>query len=168
MITTGSLPIVTYPNPMLSRRSDEVMEIDDDIVSLIEAMKLSMQAAKGIGLAAPQVGRNLRIVTIGCVPGPALGLINPVIVEGHGRTSIVEGCLSFPDFECRPRGRRKQVHMRAYNVRGEPVELEADGLLSICLQHEIDHLNGITIIDRLSGVERSAAARRRGWQRSWL
>lgn len=143
-------------------------ELRERARSELEAMKLSMQAAKGIGLAAPRVGRNLRIVTIGCVPGPALGLINPVIVEGHGRTSIVEGCLSFPDFECRPRGRRKQVHVRAYNVRGEPVELEADGLLSICLQHEIDHLNGITIIDRLSGVERSAAARRRGWQRSWL
>lgn len=156
------LPLVIYPDEILLRKSADVTEIDQDIVDFVEAMRETMYASNGIGLAAPQVARNIRIMTVDVEPdkgGSAfMHLINPVIVESYGKTSYDEGCLSFPGLVAEVK-RRKQLHVQAYDVHGKLLDFEADGLLAICLQHELDHLNGVTFVDRLSPVQKTLVVR---------
>ena len=151
------LPLVIYPDSILTTRSADVTEIDQRLVTFVVDMRETMYLSHGIGLAAPQVARNVRVITID-VPKDQGGrgflhLINPVIVDSFGKTSYEEGCLSFPGLVVDIR-RRKQLHLRAYDVDGRLLDFEADGLFAICIQHEIDHLDGVLFIDHLSKLKR--------------
>lgn len=156
------LPLVIYPDDILVRRSTDVAEIDQSLVDFIMAMRETMYTSNGIGLAAPQVAQNIRVVTIDVQPEEGgkkfLHLINPVILDSHGKTTYDEGCLSFPGLTAEVK-RKKEVHVQAYDLNGKLLDFEADGLLAICVQHELDHLNGITFVDRLSPVQRTLVVR---------
>ncbi len=156
------LPLVIYPDTILTTRSSDVTEIDQGVVDFVAAMRETMYHERGIGLAAPQVAQNVRIITMD-VPKEEGGrgfmhLINPVIVDAFGRTTWDEGCLSFPGLSAEIR-RRKQVHVKAYDVDGNLLDFEADGLLAICIQHELDHLDGVTFVDRLTPVQKKLVVR---------
>jgi peptide deformylase len=156
------LPLVIYPDDILIRRSADVTEIDQGLVDFIADMRETMYASHGIGLAAPQVARNIRVMTIDVEPDEGgkrfMHLINPVIVDSHGKTSYEEGCLSFPGLAAEVK-RKKQLHVQAYDLSGKLLDFEADGLLAICFQHELDHLNGVTFVDRLSPVQKNLVVR---------
>lgn len=156
------LPLVIYPDDILIRRSSDVTEIDQALVEFVNDMRETMYASNGIGLAAPQVARNIRVMTIDVEPDKGgqtfMHLINPVIVEAHGKTTYEEGCLSFPGLVADVK-RKKQLHVQAYDLSGRLLDFEADGLLSICFQHELDHLNGVTFVDRLSPVQKTLVVR---------
>lgn len=150
--STAFLTIRKYGDPVLQKRAKPIETIDDHVRRLIPAMFRTMYAEPGIGLAAPQVGVSLRLMVIDVAPdgqSRPLALINPVFVEKKGRIRSDEGCLSFPGLQVTvPRAER--VKVSAVNEKGLPVTVEADGLLSRCLQHEMDHLDGVLMIDRLS------------------
>lgn len=156
------LPLVIYPDDILIRKSADVTEIDQELVDFVESMRETMYASNGIGLAAPQVARNIRVITIDVEPDKGgksfMHLINPVILESYGKTTYDEGCLSFPGLVAEVR-RKKQLHVQAYDVHGKLIDFEADGLLAICVQHELDHLNGVTFVDRLSPVQKTLVVR---------
>ncbi len=166
----SKLPLVIYPDEILKTRCSDVAAIDQDIFDFVTAMAETMYGSNGIGLAAPQVARNIRIMTVDVEQEDGrkalLNLINPVIVEAHGRTTYEEGCLSFPGLSAEIK-RRKQIHVQAYNLAGDLVDFDADGLLSICIQHEMDHLNGVTFVDRLNPVQRKLVVRDYLKQRTW-
>jgi peptide deformylase len=153
----ASHEILKYPHPTLKRRSREVERIDETIKDLIEDMTETMYAANGVGLAACQVGVNQRVIVLDVSPiDPEQGLmavINPEIVSGEGEIDHEEGCLSVPD--CQEKVKRKtKVRVRGLSPEGLKVEFEATGILAIALQHEIDHLNGTLILDKVSGLKR--------------
>jgi len=156
------LPVVIYPDDILIRKSVDVTEIDQGLVTFVANMRETMYASNGIGLAAPQVAQNIRVMTIDVEPDKGgksfLHFINPVILESHGRTTWEEGCLSFPGLTAEVR-RKKQIHAQAYDLNGRLLDFEADGLLAICFQHELDHLNGVTFVDRLSPVQKTLVVR---------
>ena len=134
----------------------EVAEVDDDLRALIGEMYETMYAAEGIGLAAPQVGvsRRVLVVDLHDEEHPRFALVNPRVVESSRTTEKGdEGCLSIPGVSALVE-RPARVVVEALNEQGEPVRIEADGLLGRCLQHEIDHLDGILFIDRLSPLKR--------------
>ena len=145
------LPLVIYPDAILTRRSADILEIDGELYNFGQAMTETMYGSHGIGLAAPQVARNIRLITVDVAqdgdPNTLMHLVNPVITDSHGRTTYEEGCLSFPGLAAEIR-RKKEIHVEAYDIDGNEVDLHADGLLSICIQHEIDHLNGVCFVDR--------------------
>lgn len=147
------LPLVYYPDVILKRRSADVTELNQELADFVRDMSETMYLENGIGLAAPQVARNIRVLTVDVEPdlgGKALmHLINPVISEFHGKTSYEEGCLSFPGITAEVK-RKDAIHVLAYDIDGNELSFEADGLLSICIQHELDHLNGVTFVDRLT------------------
>ncbi|MBW2055968.1 MAG: peptide deformylase [Deltaproteobacteria bacterium] len=149
--------VVTYPQPALRKKSEPVKEINEEIRSLIADMRETMYSSKGIGLAAPQIGVNLRVIVVDVTPyqpdQKPFALINPEIVSGEGEVESSEGCLSVPGlFETVKR--KEKVTVRGINEDGEEVEIHATGMLAICLQHEIDHLNGMTIVERLGPLKR--------------
>jgi len=156
--------ILLFPHPTLRAQCKEVEEIDDDILQLLDDMGETMYAARGIGLAAPQVGAELQITVldVGEERGAELiELINPKVVETWGDdVEYEEGCLSFPDIYdkvTRPAG----VRVEALNRKGERFTIEGEGgLLSICLQHEIDHLNGVLFLDYLSRLKQGIIRRK--------
>lgn len=156
------LPLVIYPDDILLRRSSDVTEIDQALVDFIADMRETMYASNGIGLAAPQVARNIRVMTVDVEPDQGgktfMHLINPVIVEAYGKTTYEEGCLSFPGLAAEVK-RKKSLHVQAYDLSGRLLDFEADGLLAICIQHELDHLNGVTFVDRLSPVQKTLVVR---------
>jgi peptide deformylase len=149
--------VVIYPQVTLRKKSETVREVSDETRALIEDMKETMYSSKGIGLAAPQVGVNQRVIVVDVTPYEPeerpFALINPEIVSGEGEVDSTEGCLSVPGF-LETIKRRERVIVRGIDEDGKHVELEATGMLAICLQHEIDHLNGMTIIERLSPLKR--------------
>ncbi|PIE75095.1 MAG: peptide deformylase [Deltaproteobacteria bacterium] len=152
------LEIVRYPDPILRQNAEKIEEINDDIKKLSEDMADTMYEDKGVGLAANQVGILKKIIVIDPAPDPEkrnfLTLINPVIVEAEGQQiSREEGCLSLPGIRSDVK-RYTRVKVEAFNLDGEPVVLEDEGLVSIILQHEIDHLNGKVFIDRISSLKR--------------
>ncbi|OBX05294.1 peptide deformylase [Gallibacterium genomosp. 3] len=150
------LEVLCFPDERLRTIAKPVEVVDDEMREFIDNMFETMYEQEGIGLAATQVNRHQRIITID-VEGDKtnqLVLINPEIVEGSGETGIEEGCLSVPGF----RGlvpRKEKVTVKALNRQGEPFTLDADGLLAICIQHEIDHLNGVVFVDYLSPLKRN-------------
>ncbi len=158
----SKMPLVIYPDAILKTRCTDILTIDQEIVDLVRDMSETMYASNGIGLAAPQVAKNIRLMVVDVEPERGgksrMHFINPVIVESHGKTSYEEGCLSFPGLSAEVR-RKDQIHVKAYDVQGREIDLEADGLLSICIQHELDHLNGITFVDRLDPVNRKLLLR---------
>ncbi len=158
------LDILTYPDERLRGPSAEVKEITPELRELAENMVQTMYEGNGIGLAAPQVGEKIRLITVD-VTGPEertglMVLLNPRIVSKEGKTESDEGCLSVPNIRTMV-SRFEKVLVKAQDFTdyktGEPkdVEIEADDLLAICLQHEIDHLDGTLIVDHMSRLKRS-------------
>lgn len=158
------IPLVKAPDPRLKLVSKPVDSIDKELKRFMDDMIETMYANKGIGLAAIQVGVPKRVAVIDLDPqGPnskPLYLINPVIVEkSEERSTYNEGCLSVPEFwEDVHRAARLTVEYT--NEKGEKERVEADGLFATCLQHEIDHINGLLFIDHLSKLKRSIALRK--------
>ena len=151
------LEILKYPHPLLKKRSQEIEKIDENIRQLIQDMTETMYDANGVGLAACQVGVGKRIIVLDVSPmepeQDLFALINPEIVAEEEEIDHEEGCLSVPD--CQEIIKRKQkVRIRGMSSEGKEVELEAQGILAIALQHEVDHLNGVLILDRMSGLKR--------------
>ena len=149
------LDIVKYPDPLLKEQSLQVDSFDADIGKLLDNMAETMYEANGIGLAAPQIGKLLQIavVDVSREGNSLLELINPVILSQQGKTKSEEGCLSIPDYRDTVQ-RAVTIKVRANDRTGKQFELETDGLLAICLQHEIDHLQGILFVDRMSRIKR--------------
>ncbi len=151
------LEIVKYPHPALKKRCETVECVDEEVKRLIQDMRETMYHASGIGLAACQIGIPRRVIVMDVSPiDPEKGffaLINPEIVEEEGEIDYEEGCLSVPD--CTEKVKRKEkVRVKGVTPEGERVELAGEGILSIALQHEIDHLNGVLILDRISRLKR--------------
>jgi len=150
--------ILVYPDPFLVRKAVPVAVVDDRIRGLIRDMFETMYGAEGIGLAAPQVGVGKRVIVLDVSPVDGtvapVAVINPEIVSRSGSSVGVEGCLSVPGVQgevCRA----ESVEVRGLDEQGNPLRIQGAGILSRALQHEIDHLDGILFIDRLSS---SAAA----------
>ncbi|MBX6426801.1 MAG: peptide deformylase [Variibacter sp.] len=151
-------PIIILPDPRLRLVSEPVTAIDDDIRRLVEDMFDTMYDAPGIGLAAIQIGVPKRVVTVDLAkkdePRAPQVFINPEILARSEETSVYEeGCLSIPDVH-EDVERPARIRVRYLDLDGKPHEIEADGLLATCLQHEIDHLNGILFIDHISKLKR--------------
>jgi peptide deformylase len=151
--------IHTYPDGVLKRAAAPVEEIDGTVAQLLEDMAETMYAAPGIGLAAPQVGEGQRVIVLD-VPrdGEERGrhlmkLINPEIAERDGSIVWEEGCLSVPEFTA-PVTRAKHILLRAWTPDQQEIEIEADDLLAVALQHELDHLDGKLFLDRISRLKR--------------
>jgi peptide deformylase len=157
------LEIVTYPNPVLARRAEEVEKVDRKIRKLIRDMVDTMYANGGIGLAAPQVGVSKRIAVVDIrIYDPSSTLIcivNPEVVAEGEEIIHEEGCLSVPGCIDGVK-RRKWIKVRGLNERGREIEIEGEGMLAIALQHEIDHLNGRVILDRMSRIKRDLYKKR--------
>jgi peptide deformylase len=157
------MKIYTYPEPVLRGTAEYVENIDEDTQKLIECMAETMYAAPGIGLAANQVGKLQRILIYDLTPkdkGRNLSvLINPEIVESEGSIVWDEACLSVVDFSAEVT-RHGHVKVRGYDRHGKPVHVEAEGLLAVCLQHEIDHLDGKLFIDHISSLKRALYKKR--------
>jgi len=152
------LEILKYPNPILKKRSRPVPQIDTTIHQLVQDMAETMYAAPGVGLAAPQVGCPFRLAVLDVTPADQpknlVVLINPEVVAVEGERSWEEGCLSIPDY-CEEVKRKRKIVVRYQGLQGENLEIVGDdNLLSIALQHEIDHLDGILFIDRISKLKR--------------
>jgi peptide deformylase len=151
------LDIKKYPEKILKRKTVPVETIDSDIYHLIDDMIETMYAARGIGLAANQVGVSKRLCVIDTSgreeKSQLIVLINPSIVEKEGSEESDEGCLSVPGYLPVIK-RSAKVSVKGLNREGKPVQLEATGLLARALQHEIDHLDGLLIIDRISPIKR--------------
>ena len=149
------LDILHFPDPRLRNRARPVTEVDERVQRLIDDMFETMYAAPGIGLAAIQVNVPLRVVTIDISEerDQPLALVNPEILEREGVEEMDEGCLSVPGVYEKVQ-RAERIRFRALDREGRPFEQEADGLLAVCVQHEIDHLDGKLFVDYLSNLKR--------------
>lgn len=155
------LTILKFPNERLRKKSLAVAAVDDVARRLLGDLLETMYAAPGVGLAAPQVNIHKRVVVIDVSEekNNPLCLINPVIIAKEGTEETEEGCLSVPGvFEKLERAAK--VTVRALNRSGESFELQADGLLAVCIQHEIDHLEGKLFVDYLSPLKRHMARKK--------
>ncbi|MGE4553749.1 MAG: peptide deformylase [Desulfovibrionaceae bacterium] len=151
------LDILTYPDPTLAQKCRAVEAITPELAELAENMVETMYIKDGVGLAAPQVGRDERLIVLDRT-GPKerkelYVLFNPEIVEREGETSYEEGCLSCPGLTAKTQ-RSERVTVTGLDREGQAVTVQAEGLLAIILQHEIDHLDGVTIVDHLSRLKR--------------
>ena len=149
------LEILHFPDPRLRRRCEPVSTVDDKVRRLIDDMFETMYEAPGIGLSAPQVNVAARVVTIDVSKDRSapLCLVNPEVLTTDGETETEEGCLSVPGvFELVKRP--EKVRVRALDRDGRSREIEAEGLLAVCIQHEIDHLDGRLFVDYLSRLKR--------------
>ncbi len=148
------LSIKIYGEPILRKKASKINKIEKDDISIIEKMIDAMFANEGIGLAAPQIGVSKQIIVVnGGKDKNIIKLINPVILEREGENKAKEGCLSIPDIYVEVK-RSSYVTIEGLNEKEELVKIEADGLLARILQHEIDHLNGILIVDYASPVSK--------------
>ena len=167
--------ILLYPDPYLRKKCAPVEEIDGGVLELLDDMAETMYEARGVGLAASQIGVDKRVVVIDISPrkrdgddedeeieyeGPGLiEMINPEIVSSEGEVIGEEACLSIPGFVSEVK-RKQRVTIEAYNREGELMEIEAQDLLARVFQHEIDHINGILFIDRLTRLKRELLKRK--------
>ena len=150
-------PIRVFGDPVLRQRAAEIEDIDAKLVRLSEEMIETMYAAPGVGLAAPQVGIERRIFVYDVGEGPVT-VINPAILESSGEWEYEEGCLSVPDLHwtiVRP----KQVHLVGRDLQGNEISIEGDELLGRVLQHELDHLDGVLLLERLDKDQHKQAMR---------
>lgn len=150
------LPIRTYPDPVLRKTCEPIESITGETVILCNNMLETMHLAQGAGLAANQVGVSSRLIVIDPrtkKESKPIILINPVIMEQDSEEINEEGCLSFPKFYEYIK-RAKKVLVKGINIQGEPFEMECEGFLARAVQHELDHLNGILLIDHLSPVKK--------------
>ena len=157
------LRIRKFPDEVLKRPARPVENINGDLNSLVDSMAQTMYAAPGVGLAAPQVGESKRIIVLDTdheEPGKhLLRLINPRVVEAEGKIIWEEGCLSVIDYSAEVE-RAAKVLVRAWTPEHKEIEIEAEELLAVALQHEIDHLDGKLFIDRISRIKRELYRRR--------
>jgi len=155
--------ILKYPDPVLTQKADPVTVFDKKLRTLVDEMFETMYAEKGIGLAAPQIGILQRLTVIDLSfkknPEEKIVLINPEIVERKGKQLEEEGCLSLPDIREKV-SRASWVLVRAQDEHGEWYDYEGEELLSRAFQHEIDHLDGVLFLDRISALKRSLALRK--------
>ena len=149
------LPILEYPDPRLRIRAEPVTKFDTELKTLVADMFETMYEAPGIGLAATQVNVHKRILVCDvAVEGKQpFCLINPEIVKAEGTTNAEEGCLSVPEFYDYVE-RAAVIRVRAFDPDGKPFELDAEGMLAVCIQHEMDHLEGKLFVDYLSELKR--------------
>lgn len=156
-------PIVKFGNPVLEKPSEKVTVFDEELKTLIEDMFESMYAARGVGLAAPQIGIARRIAVVDVTfkedPEAKIVLINPEIIHKEGRHAQSEGCLSIPDFRENV-SRAKIVTIRAQDVNGKLFEHTGEDLLARAFQHETDHLNGKLYISHISAIKRDLIKRK--------
>jgi len=150
------LNILNFPDPRLRTKASQVTEFNEKIITLTNDMLETMYAAPGIGLAATQINVHQRIITIDISEekNQPLVVINPEIIEKDGEQSIDEGCLSVPGIY-EPVKRFNSIRLKAQDQHGEFYELDAEELLSVCIQHEIDHLEGKLFVDYLSEMKRN-------------
>ena len=160
------LPVVQYPDPVLTTKTQPVKKITDGDRRLVRDMIETMYAENGVGLAANQVGilKQIFVASADQIRGKELVFFNPVLIKKEGSIKEFEGCLSVPEFY-EPVKRFKKVWMRAMTLDGKTVEVKGEGLLSRIFQHEIDHLNGILFIERL-GPLKSQRVKKKLLQRS--
>ncbi len=147
-----------WGDPVLTQAAKEVPEIDGRLARLVEHMIDTMYDAEGLGLAAPQVGVGKRLFIYELEDGPLRTVINPTVVESRGEWEFEEGCLSIPGLFF-PIVRPKEIHVKGWDLDGREVSIEADELEARCLQHELDHLDGILLLERLDADARKAAMR---------
>ena len=156
-------PIVKFGNPVLEKPSEKVTVFDEELKKLVEDMFESMYAARGVGLAAPQIGISRRIAVVDVTfkedPDAKLVLINPEIIHKEGKQNEEEGCLSLPEIREKV-SRAERVRVRAQDVEGNWFEIDGEELLARAFQHEIDHLDGILFIFRVSGLKRDLLLRK--------
>jgi peptide deformylase len=157
------LEICKYPDPVLLKKAKPVSKLDEGLQNLIRDMIETMYQAPGIGLAANQIGRPIRVIVFDVTPKDqerkASVLINPEVVESEGEQIMEEGCLSVPEYYSDVK-RCAQVKVRGLDLEGNPVEVCGEGILATVLQHEIDHLDGILFIDRISALKRTLYKKR--------
>src|SRR5262245_15264546 len=153
-------PVLQFPDKRLRRVSRPIETITDELRQLAQDMCEVMYDEPGIGLAAPQVGEDVRLIVVDTgwkdedAEKNPLILVNPELSEHDGKIVWNEGCLSVPDFEAEVE-RSERVLLRALDLDSKPVEIRAEGLQAVCFQHEVDHLNGVLFIDRISRLKRS-------------
>jgi peptide deformylase len=158
------LPILIAPHPTLKRRAEPVQQVDDEIRQLTEDMLETMYDAPGVGLAAPQINVSKRIVVIDCAeegaPPQPYRMINPELLwTSDEQDTREEGCLSLPEIYADVT-RAAGCKVAYLDEQGHRQELEAEGLLAVCIQHEIDHLNGVLFVDHLSALKRNMLMRK--------
>ena len=161
------LPILEYPDPRLKKVAAPVTAFTPDLVKLVRDMAETMYAAPGVGLAATQVDVHKRVIVIDVseAKDDLLVLVNPEIVAAEGEAECEEGCLSVPGYYDKVT-RAARITVRARDERGGPIERTAEGLLAVCVQHEMDHLVGKVFVDYLSPLKRARlAAKQRKKQR---
>ncbi|MBT4277506.1 peptide deformylase [Candidatus Falkowbacteria bacterium] len=147
------LNIVKYPNLDLNKKSQEVQAVNDEIKQFVLNMIETMKKEDGVGLAAPQVGVSKRIVVVNW-HGDDLVLINPMIIQKSWRKDIkTEGCLSLPKAEFKIK-RHKDITVKSLDYSGKNVKIKASNLLARIIQHEIDHLNGVLLVDKINNKEK--------------
>lgn len=151
------LEILKYPHPLLKKRCEKVDRIDGEVKKLIRDMTETMYQANGIGLAACQVGVSQRVIVVDVSPidpeKEFFAMVNPEVISEEGEIEHEEGCLSVPD--CLEKLKRKEkVLVRGFSPAGKEIEISAEGILAIAIQHEIDHVNGVLILDRISRLKR--------------
>ena len=148
------LPIIEFPDPRLRTVAKPVERVDASLGRLIDDMFETMYAAPGIGLAATQVDVHKQVIVVDVSErrDSLVVLVNPEIVEANGVSDIEEGCLSVPGYYDKVK-RAARIRVRALDARGEPFELEAEGTLAVCIQHEMDHLVGRVFVDHLSPLK---------------
>ena len=149
------LPILQYPDPRLHKVAAPVAQVDDQIRKLVRDMAETMYSAPGVGLAATQVDvhKQVIVIDVSSTHDQLKVFINPEIVESRGTSDAEEGCLSVPGVFDKVE-RAEWVRVRALDADGKPFELEADGLLAVCIQHEMDHLKGKVFVEYLSPLKR--------------
>src|SRR5262249_2815305 len=156
-------PIVKYGDPVLGKRAEEITEFDASLKSLADEMLEVMYAARGVGLAGPQIGVSKRIfvmdATGGQDPARKFVVVNPVIELAEGEQEGGEGCLSVPGFSFEIR-RHEHVIVRGQDASGSEIKLDVTGLEARCVSHEIDHLNGQLLLSRLSPLKRDLTVRK--------
>ncbi len=149
--------ILKYPDPFLNKIAEQVPEGEKEIKKFVDDMFETMYSARGIGLAAPQIGMGKRVIVLDVSPvdetAKPLALINPEIIVKEGREESEEGCLSVPDLTVKIQ-RAQNVTVSGFTPDWKLIQVEAEGILSVALQHEIDHLNGTLIVDYLSRLKR--------------
>lgn len=159
------LPILKYPDPILKENSKNVDKFDDELKTLAADMAETMLAAPGAGLAAPQVGQLIRMIVIAGAENDedfderVITLVNPQIVWSDGEQFYDEGCLSVVEYNEKVT-RAKEVEVQAQDLDGKPLTIKAEGRRAVILQHEIDHLDGILFIDRISKLKRDIYKRK--------
>jgi peptide deformylase len=158
--------VLRFPDRRLAEVSEPIEEVTDEIRVLAKDMLDVMYDEPGIGLAAPQVGETIRLIVVDTewteedTEQSPLVLVNPEIVQREGKLSWTEGCLSVPDFQAEVE-RAESVRLLATDLDGQELVIDAEGLRAVCFQHEVDHLDGILFIDRISRLKREMYVRKR-------